>query len=132
MDLPAGLTGSAALTVTATDTAEALGSGDVPVLATPRVVALVEAATVDAVRGRLPAGQTTVGVRVDLSHQAPSPIGAVVTADARLLTVGGRSIRFAVTVTDQNGGLVAEATVDRVAVDRIQFLAGLPGVGPAE
>lgn len=138
MDLPAGLTGSAVLTVAATDTAEAVGSGDLPVLATPRVLALAEAATMAAVRDRLPAGLTTVGVQVEFSHQAPSPVGAVVTADARLMVVDGRSLRFAVTVSDRTAGpdagarVVAEGTIDRVAVDRLRFLARLPAVGPAQ
>jgi predicted thioesterase len=126
MNLSPGLTGSAVLTVAETDTAEAVGSGDVPVLATPRVLALAEAATVDAVAERLPPGMTTVGVRVELAHTAPSPVGAVVTARARLLGLDGRTLKFNVTVTDDAEGkdrLVAGATVERAAVDRERFLA---------
>jgi fluoroacetyl-CoA thioesterase len=129
MDLPAGLTGRAVLTVTPADTAEAVGSGDVPVLATPRLLALAEAATVDALRDRLPAGLTTVGVRVELSHQAATPVGARVSAEAQLVTVDGRSLRFTVKVTDDAGAaarVVAEGTIDRAAVDRARFLARLP------
>lgn len=133
MDLPLGLLGRAVLSVTAADTAEAVGSGDVPVLATPRVVALAEAATVDAVRGRLPAGLTTVGVRVELSHQMPTPIGATATAAAELIAVHDRSLRFAVTVHDNtapdHSRLVAEGVVERTAVNRVRFLARVPTVG---
>ena len=64
------------LTVTDADTAQALGSGDVPVLATPRVVALVEAATVAATASAAGRGQTTVGTRVELDHPPPTPVGA--------------------------------------------------------
>jgi predicted thioesterase len=131
MDLPSGLTGHAVLTVAAADTAEAVGSGDVPVLATPRVLALAEAATVDALRDRLPADLTTVGVKVELFHQAATPVGAVATAAARLVTVDGRSLRFTVTVTDDALGearVIAEGTVERAAVDRARFLARLPRI----
>src|SRR5918994_1708142 len=103
MELATGISGSvgsATLRVTAADTAAEVGSGDVPVLATPRVVALAEAATVNAVRDRLPAGATTVGVRVALFHRAATPVGAVVTARATLAEVDGRTLRFDVVVQD--------------------------------
>lgn len=139
MYLPLGLTGRAALTVTAADTAAAVGSGDVPVLATPRLLALAEAATVDAVREALPADLTSVGVRVELAHRAPTPIGATATATATLETVDGRALRFAVVVRDDvpadvpdfdepDGRVVAEVTVERAALDRARFLARLPDV----
>ncbi len=75
MQLEPGLVGSATLTVSDDDTAIALGSGDVPVLATPRVVLLAEEATVLALEGRLPAGRTSVGYRVQLDHTAPTAVG---------------------------------------------------------
>ena len=71
MPLLAGLTASVALVVTDADTAIALRSGDVPVLGTPRLLALVEEASVKAVEGTLPAGHTTVGMRVQLDHLHP-------------------------------------------------------------
>src|SRR6187455_1798692 len=87
------------LTVTDADTAQALGSGDVPVLATPRVLALAEAATVAATGRRLAPGTTTVGVRVEVDHRTATPIGGTVTAEARLAKVDGRRLFFDVTVT---------------------------------
>ena len=75
MELPVGLTARVELTVTDADTAQTLGSGDVPVLGTPRVLALAEAATVLATTSRLPTGTTTVGTAVTLRHLAPTPIG---------------------------------------------------------
>lgn len=107
------------------DTAEALGSGDVPVLGTPRVVALAEAATVQAVTAVLPPGRTTLGTRVEVEHLAPSPVGQEVQAVAELTVVDGRTLRFGVTVHG-DGELLAHGTVDRVLVDRERFLVGLP------
>lgn len=122
MEFPAGLTASVELTVTAADTAEALGSGDVPVLATPRVVALVEAATVAAVAAHLGEGQTTVGTRVELDHHAASLVGATVVADARLASVDGRVLAFEV-VLREGATVAAQGRVERVVVDRERFLA---------
>ena len=82
------------------DTAHALGSGDVDVLGTPRLVALLEAATVDAVDGRLDAGATTVGMRVQVDHLQPTPVGAEVNAEAYLDKIEGRRITFTVTASD--------------------------------
>jgi predicted thioesterase len=117
-----GLVGEARLVVTEAHTAEVVGSGDVPVLATPLVVALCEQATVAALRPHLEAGTTSVGVRVELEHLAPSVVGSAVVARARLVAVEGRKLRFEVSVTDGDRG-VAEGTVARAVVDRARFLA---------
>jgi predicted thioesterase len=117
------------LTVTDADTAQTVGSGDVPVLATPRVLALAEAATVRALARRLESGTTTVGTRVDLSHRAPTPIGRTVLATAKLAKVDGRRLTFEVTVREGDT-VVAEARVERVLVDRSRFLATAFGTEP--
>jgi predicted thioesterase len=109
------------LTVGDEDTAVALSSGDVPVLATPRVVALCEEATVAAVDGRLPAGQTTVGMRIQLDHLQPNAVGSTVAAEAILDKVEGRRLHFTVAVRDHRG-LVACGKVTRVMVDAERFL----------
>src|SRR5690348_14598359 len=88
------------LTVTDADTAQAMGSGDVPVLGTPRVLALVEAATVGATANRLPPGATTVGTRVELDHRLATPVGRTVVAEARLAKADGRRLTFEVSVRD--------------------------------
>lgn len=116
-----GLTARVELTVTDADTAQAVGSGDVPVLGTPRVLALAEAATVAATATRMPAGQTTVGLRVELDHRAPTPVGRTVVAQARLAAVEGRRLHFEVTVAD-GAETVAEGRVERVLVDRQRFV----------
>ncbi|SCL36899.1 Thioesterase superfamily [Micromonospora rhizosphaerae] len=116
-----GLTARVELTVTDADTAQAVGSGDVPMLGTPRVLALAEAATVAATATRMPSGQTTVGLRVELDHRAPTPVGRTVVARTRLAKVDGRRLLFEVAVTD-GGETVAEGRVERVLVDRQRFV----------
>jgi predicted thioesterase len=119
--LTPGLHGSAKLIVTHDDTAVALRSGAVPVLGTPRVIALAEEAAVIAVGDRLPPGQTTVGMRVQVDHLAPTNVGSSVAAEATLEKVEGRRLTFTVSVTDQCG-LVAAGKVTRVVVETERFL----------
>jgi fluoroacetyl-CoA thioesterase len=109
-------------TVTDGMTAAAVGSGDGDVLATPALLALVERAAVQALREHLPAGTTTVGASVALVHQAPTPVGARVRAEARLDQIDGRRFRFRFTVADP-AGEVASGTHVRVLVDRERFEA---------
>ena len=104
------------------DTARALGSGDVDVLGTPRALALAEAATVAAVAGALPAGQTSVGIRVELDHVVPSPVGSTVRASAELVEVAGRRLTFEVTLS-QDGHEVGRGRIVRAVVDRARFPA---------
>ena len=116
-----GLTGHVELVVADGDTAVAHRSGDVAVLSTPRIVALCEEAAVAAVAGAFEPGQTTVSMRIQLDHLAPTAIGDTVTADARLVVVEGRRLKFSVSVNDERG-LVAAGKVTRVVVDRDHFL----------
>lgn len=102
-------------------TAERLGSGDVAVLGTPAILALVEAAAVAAVADALEPGTTTVGASVELDHLAPTPVGAAVTATAALAEVEGRRLTFRFEVTDA-AGPVARGEHVRVVVDRDRFL----------
>lgn len=111
-------------TVSGEDTAAALGSGDVPVLATPRLLAWAEAATVAAVGDALPSGTTSVGTRVELEHLVASPVGATVTVAADLVEVSGRRLHFAITAHDEHGRMVGRGDVHRAVVDRGRFLAG--------
>lgn len=113
--------------VTDADTAQALGSGDLAVLATPRVLAWCEEATCAALE--LDATQTSVGARVDLQHLAASPVGAEVTATANVIHTDGRLVRFQVAAHDAAGTLLATGEVRRVIVDRERFLARIAPVG---
>lgn len=114
--------------VTDDDTAVALGSGSVPVLATPRLVAWLEAATCTAAAaaGHTGDGRTSVGTRVAVEHLAATPVGGRIEAVAELADVDGRALRFAVTATDGAGRAVATGEVARVVVDVERFLARLP------
>jgi fluoroacetyl-CoA thioesterase len=117
-----GLQGTVQETVTEGMTAEHLGSGDVPVLGTPAVLAMVEAAAVAAVADHLEPGKTTVGASVELDHVAPTAVGIEVAATASLREVDGRRLRFEFEVTDL-AGPIARGTHQRVLVDRERFLA---------
>jgi predicted thioesterase len=116
------MTGRASLTVADEDTAVALGTGVVRVLATPRLVALCETAACNAVHGELPPGTTTVGARVQFDHLAPIRVGTEVHADATLERVEGRRLTFTVSVSDA-AGLVGAGRVTRVVVDEQGFLS---------
>lgn len=116
-----GLSAIVDLTVTDADTALAMRSGEVPVLATPRILALVEEATMRALDGHLGQGSSTVGMRVQLEHISPTPIGGTVRAEANLERVEGRKLSFRVSARDERG-LVAAGKVTRVVVDVERFM----------
>jgi fluoroacetyl-CoA thioesterase len=116
-----GLRHEVSLTVTDADTAVTFGTGEVAVLATPRVVALCEEAARLAVAAALSQGETTVSSRVELSHVTPVAVGATVRAEAILERVEGRRLVFAVSVADSRG-LVAAGRVTRVVVETDRFL----------
>ena len=122
VNVAVGLTGEARLVVGEADTARALGSGDVDVLGTPRLVALFEEATCNALTGFLEPGQSTVGMRVQIDHLQPTPVGAEVTVEAYLDKIEGRRITFTVTASD-SGGLIAAGKVTRVVIDVERFMA---------
>ncbi len=112
--------------VDADATAIALGSGDVPVLGTPKVVALCEEAAVLAVASELDTRSTSVGIHIALDHVAPTPVGRTVVAYAELTEVDGRTLEFRISVTD-GGTVVASGTHVRVVVDRSRFVAKVGG-----
>ena len=110
--------------VTSADTAAALGSGDVPVLATPRLLAWIEAATVDAAHDR-PDGATTVGIRVDVEHLLASPLGAAVTTYAEIVERTDKTLVFEATAYHDIGAgpeLVARGRITRAIVNRERFV----------
>ncbi len=121
-----GLLGHAIARVGESDTAEVLGSGDVHVLGTPRLIALMEAATIEALRGVLPAGETTVGTAINVVHRRPTPVGAEVVASARVTSVDGKKIHFEVSAdhvlpTGERVEGIGRGTVTRAVVSREDF-----------
>ena len=126
MTLEPGLQAAFRYIMTEADTAAAVGSGEVPVLATPRVLALAERATVAAVAGALESGSTTVGVRVELNHLAASPVGTELEITAVLEQVTGRRLQFAVRLTDGDRP-IASGVITRVVVNTAAFLRDAGG-----
>ena len=123
-------------TVSEQDTALALGSGDVPVLATPRILAWMEAATVAAASGRLDSGSTSVGIEVFLTHGRASGVGARIDVEVTSVTEQDRGLTFEVVARErargsadpddaQDGVVVASGRVVRAVVDRQRFLSRL-------
>jgi fluoroacetyl-CoA thioesterase len=113
-------------TVTEEDTAAALGSGSLPVLATPRLLAWCEAATCAAVDPSLGEGQTSVGTRIELEHRSASAVGRTVEVTASASYVDGRLHRFSVSARHPDDGkVVASGEVTRVVVDAERFLGRL-------
>ena len=128
-----GLRASITAEVTDADTAQALGSGDVPVLGTPRLLALAEAASVAAVAPHLDEGQTTVGTAMSLEHKRASAIGTPIEVEAELARIEGRTFFFNFIAYGPGTGdeaLIGAGTVERMLVDRDRFLRG--SAAPAE
>ncbi len=122
--LQTGLTHTSTTAVNKDNTAIALGSGDMPVFATPAMMALMENAAMLAVAAELPDGSTTVGGHIESSHLKPSPIGAEVSATATLEKVDGRKLYFKVSAS-QGDTLIGEGTHLRFIVDKEKFLSKL-------
>ena len=119
-----GLNATLEFTVGEADTAAAVGSGDLPVLGTPRLLGWCEAATCAAIADALTGEQTSVGTRVSLEHLAASPVGERVEVQATVVYVDGRLVRFQVAASHATDGkLVGSGEVTRVVVDSDRFLA---------
>ncbi|MEZ0074478.1 thioesterase family protein [Planotetraspora sp. GP83] len=125
MTLAPGLRADVLIMVEREDTAIRVGSGDVPVLGTPRLLSFAEGATVKAVQQHLGPGQTSVGTKVELEHLAPSPVGMHVEITAELTEVDGRRLVFSIRAVDKTGVLVCTGRIERIVVDRERFLARL-------
>jgi len=108
MSLAAGLRASVRVVVGESDTAAALGSGDVPVLGTPRLLALAEAATVAAVAPQLASGQTTVGTSVTMEHRRASPVGSSLVIEAELTEVDGPRLAFSFIAREEHPRIARE------------------------
>lgn len=123
--LAPGLTFTSELEVTRHELAEQVGSGDLPVLSTPSMMALMENAAMKAVAPCLPEGSTTVGSQISSTHLRPTAQGHCVTATATLTAVEGRRLDFALAAHDEAGNLLGEGTHTRYIVDRRRFLEKL-------
>ncbi len=122
MELKPGIRGRAAALVTKENTAKAMGSGTLEVFATPALAALAEKTCWQSVAPALEAGQCTVGTKLELAHNAPTPVGGTAVCESELTAVEGRKLTFHVTVSDA-GGPVAEITHERFLVGGEKFQA---------
>ncbi len=118
--LEAGRKGMKEMEVTPADTARAYKSGTLDVLATPRMLALMEETAWTSVAGALGEGQGTVGTRLEVSHVAPTPVGMRVRCETELTEVDGRRLVFAVEAWDE-AGKIGEGTHERFVVDEAKF-----------
>lgn len=114
--------GTAALEVTDKVTAAAVGSGMLPVFATPSMIALIEKAAAESVAPQLEAGMTTVGTRLDVAHTAATPVGMTVRAVTELTEIDGRRLIFTVHAFD-DAGEIGSGTHERFIVNAEKFLA---------
>lgn len=115
-----GLKGVKEIVVADEHTAPHVGSGKVPVLATPVVVNLLEAAALDAIEHLLPEGMQSLGIQLDLRHFAATPVGMRVRAEAEVVAVDGRSVRFRLSAADEVEA-ISEGTHERVVVTVARF-----------
>ena len=120
LQLKPGLTGSAELLVGVEHTAPSIGSGLVPVLATPVMINVIEAAALAAVERLLPAGHQSLGIHLDVRHFAATPIGMRVYATAELIAVDGRTLSFRVAARD-NKEPIGDGSHQRVVVNVARF-----------
>ena len=122
MSIEIGRKGRAETVVTPENTAQAVGSGLVPVFATPHMIALMENAAVNAVQAQLADDEGTVGTRLDVTHDAATPIGLKVWAEAEVTAVEGRKLTFAVTAYDEREK-IGGGTHERFIIKPEKFLA---------
>lgn len=114
--------GTAALTVTDEVTAATVGSGMLPVFATPSMIALIEKAAAESVASDLEPGMTTVGTKLDIAHTAATPVGMAVRAETELSEIDGRRLVFTVRAFDEVGE-IGSGTHERFIVNAEKFLA---------
>ncbi len=120
--LEAGIKGYQELTVAEGDTAKAHKSGTLDVLATPRMAALMEETAWRSVAGELGEGMGTVGIKLDLGHLAPTPVGMKVWCESLLTEVEGRKLTFSITAFD-GAGKIGEGLHERFIIEETKFQA---------
>lgn len=121
--IPVGTKGRASQEVTEERTARHIGSGALPVYGTPYMAALMENAAMNALQGFLPEGYGSVGTRIDVTHDAPTPVGMTVTAEAEIVAVSenGKRVEFALRAWDARGPIGA-GTHTRAVIHEERFL----------
>lgn len=123
-----GLKGEACVTVSSENTAKAVKSGCLDVFATPMLLALLEEATCICCAPMLDEGETTVGIKVCVSHDKASKIGEVISAQAVLESAEGRKLIFTVSAKDSKGDIIGKGTIERFVVTEEKFMKRVQGV----
>lgn len=114
--------GEARIIVNTTNSAIAAGSGSLPVFGTPFMVALMEKATCEACADLLEENETTVGIKISVSHDKASGMGTVITAHATLVEIDGRKLIFDVDAVEENGAVIGKGTIERFVVLKDKFM----------
>ena len=122
MAIEIGQAGMATVVVEANNTAEYMGSGTLPVFATPAMVALMEKAAYTGIQGDLGDGEGSVGIRIEISHEAASPLGVTITAMATVVAVDGRKVTFEV-VAKEGEKVIGRGTHERFIINNEKFMA---------
>ncbi len=122
MEIQVGVSGRADSIVTPENTASAVGSGLVPVFATPMMIALMEKAAASSLAPFLEEGQGSVGTHIDVSHESATPIGMKVWAESQVIAVDGRQVTFSVAAYDETG-LIGQGVHKRVCITTDRFLS---------
>ena len=125
-EIPLGLRGSAETLVTESNTAAAMGSGSLPVFATPAMIALMEQAAASSALPFLEEGEDSVGTRLEVNHLAATPLGVKVRAESELLEVDRRRLRFSVRAW-AGETLIGEGFHERFVIQEERFLAKAMG-----
>lgn len=124
--LQTGILGTAMALVTDENTAIAMGSGDLPVFATPSMVALMEAAASKSLAPYLEAGKSSVGTKIDIKHLAATPVGMQCRAESELIELDGKRLVFTVKAFDE-AGIIGEGLHERFVIDGQRFLEKAEG-----
>lgn len=119
--LKIGVRGEKSVAVAMENTAAALGSGCLPVFATPAMITLMEFCAAESVGDFLDDGQSTVGTRIDIRHLSATPVGMTVRCETELVEIDRRRLVFACKAFDE-AGLVGEGTLERFIVDNEKFM----------
>ena len=122
MELKTGIKNTGEMTVTKDLTADAWGSGGLPVYATPAMIALMENTAWASVEPFMDEGRTTVGTRLDVAHLSASPVGSHISCETELIETDGRRLVFKVSASDECG-LIGEGTHERFVINTDKFMA---------
>lgn len=118
--LKEGISGKCSVVVTENNSAKTIGSGTLDVFATPAMIALMEKTAWESVAPYLSEGEGTVGIHIDVTHEAPTPLGMTVTCESSLVKINGRRLVFEVTASDETG-LIGKGTHERFLIKENKF-----------